>query len=225
MKSTIVFLVFACGGMASAATITQIETYSFIPTGSAVLVFDKFDPSLGTLDSVTITTNVTKTGGSLYVDNESSEPASGDISQSVTITLSSSDVDLLAAPSGSIGVNITATSTYTAVTGPDDGDGSGVQNTGEDYDGTAFGPVSVSETKTVRAIVQSGYEGVGTYSITANGSQGFDTSAIGGAAVAIDPASVSGNVTVTYTYTPIPEPASALLGGLGILTLLRRRRR
>lgn len=34
----------------------------------------------------------------------------------------------------------------------------------------------------------------------------------------------SGLVTVTYTYTPIPEPSAALLGALGVLGLLRRRR-
>lgn len=31
--------------------------------------------------------------------------------------------------------------------------------------------------------------------------------------------------TITVTYTTVPEPASALLGGIGFITLLRRRRR
>lgn len=36
----------------------------------------------------------------------------------------------------------------------------------------------------------------------------------------------STRMAITYTYThPVPEPAAALLGGLGLLTLLRRRRR
>jgi uncharacterized protein (TIGR03382 family) len=35
---------------------------------------------------------------------------------------------------------------------------------------------------------------------------------------------ISGAVVVTYTYTAIPEPSAALLGGLGFLALLRRRR-
>jgi len=34
----------------------------------------------------------------------------------------------------------------------------------------------------------------------------------------------SGTITVTYFYEPIPEPSAALLGGLGLLALLRRRR-
>ncbi len=36
---------------------------------------------------------------------------------------------------------------------------------------------------------------------------------------------ISSPLTVTYTYTPVPEPSAALLGGLGALALLRRRKR
>ena len=126
-----------------------------------------------------------------------------------------------------IGNGITATSTYAATVTADNGDGSGVQadTPGNDYDGTVFGSNLATQTKNVNAFVFSGYQGIGTYVINAGGVQGFDTSAIGGAAVAIDPARVLGNVTITYTYDAIPEPASAVIGGLGLLTLLRRRRR
>lgn len=209
-------------GVCSAATIVQTQNFSFVPAGTAPLTFNQFDTSLGTLTSITITTNVVKTGGSLFVDNESATAASGNINQSVTINLTSS-VGLVDSTFSPIGTGVTATSTYAASVGGDDGDGPSVQTTGPDYDGTSFGPVSTSQTKDVNTAAFGGYQGVGTYVINAGGVQGFDTSAIGGAAVAIDPATVSGDVTITYTYT-VPEPSSALLGGIGCLALLRRRR-
>lgn len=210
-------------GVCSASTIVQSQVFSFVPDGTAALTFNQFDTSFGTLTSITITTNVTKTGGSLFVDNESATPASGNISQSVTINLTSA-VSLVDTAFTPIGTGVAATSSYTASVGADDGDGPGVQSTGPDYDGTSFGPTSNSQTKNVFAGAFGGYQGVGTYVIDAGGVQGFNTSAIGGAAVAIDPATVSGDVTITYTYDAVPEPTSALLGGIGCLALLRRRR-
>lgn len=210
-------------GVCSAASIVQTQAFSFVPDGTAALTFNQFDTSLGSLTSITITTNVTKTGGSLFVDNESATPASGSISQSVTINLTSA-VSLVDTAFTPIGTGVAATSSYAASVGADDGDGPGVQSTGPDYDGTSFGPTSTSQTKNVFAGAFGGYQGVGTYVIDAGGVQGFNTSAIGGAAVAIDPATVSGDVTITYTYDAVPEPTSALLGGIGCLALLRRRR-
>lgn len=225
MKSRIILLSLVCSGFASAVTIVQVQPFSFIPGNTIPLVFNEFNPAWGTLNSITITTNVTKSGGALYVDNEAGSPASGNISQSVTITLDSLDVTLLADPTGLIGSNVTATSVYAASTTADNGDTPGVVDVdtpGHDYDGTAFGPVSTFETKNVRPLVLSDYMGTGTFTINAIGSQGFNTSAFGGASVAIAPATVSGNVTITYDY--VPEPGAALLGGLGMLALLRRRR-
>lgn len=226
MKASRIFiLAIASTGIASASVVTQTKTFSYVPADTATLTFDKFDPSLGTLNSITVTTAVTKSGGSLYVDNDSATPASGNISQSVTIFLNSIDVDLLASTGGFIGQNVNAISTYAASVGPDDGDGAGVQPGGIDYDGTSFAPTSTSVTQTVRALVMSEYVGAGlTYDIDAIGSQGFDAAGFGGAAIQITPATATGGVTIIYDFTPIPEPGSALLGGLGALALLRRRR-
>lgn len=225
MKALHIFtLAASLAGVCSAATIIQTQNFSFVPSGTAPLTFNQFDTALGTLTSITITTNVTKNGGSLFVDNESATPASGNISQSVTINLTSS-VGLVDASFTAIGNGVSATSSYTATVGADDGDGPGVQTTGPDYDGTTFGQTSTSQTKDVYSGAFGGYQGTGTYAIDAGGVQGFNTAAIGGAAVAIDPASVLGDVTITYNFTAIPEPSSALLGGIGCLALLRRRRR
>lgn len=219
----IITLAASLAGVCSAATTFQTQNFSFVPTGSAPLTFTQFDTSLGTLNSITITTNVIKTGGSLFVDNESATPASGNITQSVTINLTSSSVGLVDAGFSPIGTGVTATSTYAASAGSDDGDGVNYQPGGPDADGTNFGTVSNSQTKNVNTLAFSGYQGLGSYVIDAGGVQGFDASAIGGAALSINPATVSGDVTITYNYT-IPEPTTALLGAVGFLALLRRRR-
>jgi hypothetical protein len=217
-----ILLVASLSGLSHAASVVQTLNYGFVPTNSAALTFNKFNPALGTLTSITITTNVIKSGGSLFVDNESATAASGNITQSVTITLTSPNVGLVNATFQPIGNGISATSTYAATVGADDGDGGGVQNTGPDYDGTNFTSVSNSDTGSVGVFAFGGYTGTGTFVINVSGAQSFDTGAIGGAAVAIDPAAVSGDVTLTYTY--IPEPSAALLAGLGMLAVLRRRR-
>ncbi|MDP3851861.1 MAG: choice-of-anchor E domain-containing protein [Luteolibacter sp.] len=219
-----ILLAMSLAGVGHAASIVQTKTFTFVPEDTAPLTFNQFDSSLGTLTSIVITTSLTKSGGSLFVDNESATPASGNINQSVTITLSSSAVSLIDTSLQPIGNGIAATSVYFANVGADDGDGPGVQSVGADYDGTSFSEVSAGQTRNVNEIAWSGYTGLGTYLIDANGVQGFNTSAIGGAAVAIDPATASGEVSITYNFNAVPEPSAALMGAVGLLALLRRHR-
>lgn len=216
----------ALTGFSTAATIVQTQNFSFVPTNNTLLTFNKFDTSLGTLTSITISTNVTKSGGSLFVDNDSGTTATGSISQSVTINLTSGSVTLTDGALSPIGVNITAQTDFAVSLAADDGDGAGYTVGGADFGGTNFESTSTNETKNVNTSVFGGYQGAGTYVIDAKGTQGTDTTAVGGAAFQGTPATASGDVTITYNYTPavIPEPASALLGGIGCLALLRRRR-
>jgi hypothetical protein len=216
----------------NAATIVHTKYFDFIPDASQILTFDKFNTNDGTLTAITITTYVTKLNGSLYVDNDAATGASGAITQTVTINLTSANA-LVDAGLNPIGSNIQAISSYTATVGADDGDtdlilnnNDGYQSGGTDSDGTSFASVSTSESKNLSNLAWGQYStaGYGTYTITASGIQSLNTSAISGAAGAFTPASASGYVQVTYTYLAIPEPSAALLGGLGLLALLRRRR-
>lgn len=214
--------------VASAATIVQSQAYSFTPTGNDVLTFSKFNTNLGTLTAITITTELTKSGGSLFVDNDSVTPASGIVTQTITINLSSVNVALLTGDvvPQSIGQGVAAVSSYSATVGADDSDGGGYQAGGVDHDGTSFGSVFTSDSDNVGSTYFGGYStaGAGTFNITAAGTQGIDISAIGGAAGTFTPSVADGNVIITYVYTAIPEPTTALLGALGVLGLLRRRR-
>ncbi len=54
-----------------------------------------------------------------------------------------------------------------------------------------------------------------------NGTTGF-SNALGGGAFSVDLA--DGNTDIVLKFTAVPEPGAALLGGLGMLALLRRRR-
>ena len=222
-------LLTSFGGIASAASIVQTGSYSFTPTGSQTLSYNKFDSSLGTLTSVTVTTSLTKSGGSLYLDNDSATPASGTVSQTVRIDLTSGDVPLVATV-GSVGSNVAASTNFSVSLAADNGgDAAGYQDdAGTDNGGQAFADVSTSQTKTVHSVFQSSYEGTGTFDIAVEGIQSFNTSTVSGAAGSFTNSVATGEVVITYNYTaiaPIPEPASALLGGLGLIALLRRRRR
>ena len=219
-------LLTSLGGVASAATIVQTQNFSFVPNGSQNLVFNEFDTMGGTrtLQSVTITTSLTKTGGSLFVDNDSEVAASGSISQSITITLSSETAALVNNSFVTIGsASVTANSYYFADLSADDGDGEFYQPGGSDWGGTSFGSVTESETNSVGSIAIGSYAGAGTFTFNVAGVQGSDTSAVSGVSGSFSPASASGFVTVTYTY--VPEPASTMLGGLGVIVLLTRHRR
>lgn len=214
-----------CCSTAGASTIIQTKNFSFTPTNNQTLTFDKFDDMGGTriLNSVTITTSLTKSGGSLYVDNDSGVAASGSISQSVTINLSATGVSLINAAFDSIiGSNVTSTSFYEANLAADDGDGPGYQPGGLDWGGTEFGSVTAAQTESAGSI--DGYKGTGsTYTIKVSGTQSTDTATMSGVAGAFSPATASGFVTVTYNYIPEPATSMLLCVALGGILCYRRK--
>lgn len=231
MKTTDTLLAFLllCGS-AKAATIVQTQTFSFVPAATQDLTFNRFDTLGGTriLNSVTITTSLTKTGGALYVDNDSGIGASGSISQTVTLNLGSEDVSMVSSLGQPIGTNVRALTSYFVTLGGDDGDGAGYQAGGVDWGGTTFAESTVNQTREVSSSFQGSYTGTGTFVITADGDQSINTSSVGGANGSFEPASASGFVTITYDYTsltPVPEPGPWMMVGVGLSGALLFRRR
>lgn len=98
-----------------------------------------------------------------------------------------------------------------------------LSSTGPDVDGNALNFSDASSYSWVLASTTGGVTGFSATDFVINtaannGTAGFSNAFTGGFAVA-----VSGN-NLVLNYTAIPEPAAALLGGLGLLNLLRRRR-
>ncbi len=208
---TILISALVCGA-AQAATVVQTKTYTFSaslngsgsvpPNASGIaLTVDPFDASLGTLESFTISwapATVTFTG----VVN----PTGGNGSLS-----------------GGLGGTLSI-----------DGAGYGGRSNGSGASGGANASLDASFTLSATSDTFL-VSGAGTtynpaYLASVRDSTPFDISLSNTASysytnLASGLISVSMPLTVTYTYTPVPEPSAAVLGGLGALALLRRRKR
>lgn len=233
MKYRFLLLASTSTGLASAATIVQTRNFAFVPDGSRVLTFDKFDTTLGTLTSVTLSVSATKTGGTYSVDNDSELAGTINLTHSVVGQLSSMDVSLKkvgVTATGYVGQtgNITATNTLSTTVGASSGDSTTDFNATGQSDYVTYSPSNntVTDSGTIHSGFQNDYAAIGleTFAITYAGTQTVSSSGLSGLQQAFTVANVSGDVTVTYTYTTIPETSTALLGGLGALVLLRRRR-
>lgn len=217
-------------GVASAATITQIQTYAFVPSGNQVLTFDRFDTTLGTLTGVTVSVSLNKTGGRYEVDNDSETAGTIDLSHKVTANLAASGVSLSTGaltPNVGVSGSLTATNELTnqAISATTGDDTLAFNNTGAgDYLLFEPGDSTASDSGDIRSGDISTYEGTDTFTMTLNALQSVDVTGLSGLQQSFTVSNISGDVTVVYNYEAIPEPASALLGGLGFIALLRRRR-
>jgi len=229
--SLIVLAAASLTGLSQAATIVQTETFAFVPNGSQVLTFDQFDSNSGlfTLQSVTISITLNKTGGSLQVDNDSATAGTINLTHQIQASLASSlgATSLLNTTFQTIGATsaLTATNTVTGQPiGVTSGDPTNEFNNTASSDFFALNPsdASASDSGTVNDLFESSYVGTGTFTNTITASQLVNVSGLGGLQQAFTVSGVSGSVTITYSY--IPEPSTALLGALGVLGLLRRRR-
>ena len=215
----ILTLVGSFAGVCSAATVIQTQTAAFsgTPTYSGFKTFNQFDSSLGTLTAITITTGVTSVGGRYSIDNDSPTPGAGTVTLGANVTISSNDVR-------QAGVSSEASTTVSLSVAEDDGDTTTYSTVGLDsanYDG---GTVSNSANRSVTSGVFSDYTGLGTFTIDFTSNQINTSESFSGIQTQIDPVASNGFITIEYTYEAVPEPTSALLGGIGCLALLRRRR-
>jgi len=169
MKSlNILALAASLTGISSAASIVQTGSYAFVPNGSQTLTFNKFDTTLGTLTSVTVSVTLTKTGGTYEVDNDSATGGTIDLTHSVIGQLSSPDVSLRKTGAGVVFVgqtgSITAVNSLTNQSvSATTGDSTTSFNATGLGDYVFFAPAdsSSSDSGTIRAADNADYEFVG----------------------------------------------------------------
>lgn len=223
-------LTTAFAGLGNAAVITQTLPYAFVPTGNVPLTFNKFDTTLGSLFSVTVSVDMTKQRGQLEVDNDSATGGAIVMTHQVTGTLSSTVSLVKTGGASSVGQSgsITVTDTLGATVGVSSGDSTTTFNATLLADYAIFQPgaSTVSDTGNIDTafINQYAFAGFQTFLITMGGAQSVNATGLSALQQAFTNSDIKGEVTVTYNYEAVPEPASALLGGLGCLALLRRRR-
>lgn len=212
-------LMASFGGVASAATVLQIQTITFngTPTYSGSGTFNQFNSSLGTLLSITITTGVTSNGGRYSIDNDSPTSGAGTVTLGASVAISSDDVRQAT-------LNAVATTTTTLTVQADDGDMLTYSELGLDSASYSGVEASATELRNVAANFFGDYTGAGTFVVNYQSVQINSSTSFTGIQTQIDPVVSNGFITIQYSYDAIPEPGSALLGGMSMLALLRRRR-
>jgi hypothetical protein len=224
-------------GSAQAATITQTHTIAAHGPGSTLdpwtdaWSFNQFDTQGGvrTLNSIRVQFTLQAWGGYIGSDNDGSTTANGDISLDVNGRLTSSDVTLQNTSKNFIWDNILIRQRSTVNLAVNDGDGTGYQADGTDWN-LLSGPVEESANSTsadgyIRSTLFADYIGASTFSMNFTSTQVQNLLSGGSVESVISPQSAKGLVSITYDYTQIPEPASASMAILVLIAGFWVRRR
>ena len=220
----------ALAGFSSAATITQTQNYAFVPTASTPLTFIKFDTTLGTLLNVFVSVNLNKQRGQHEVDNDSVTGGTISLTHEVIGDLTSAVSLVKTGGASSVGQSgsFTAISTNTGTVGPTVGDSITSFNATLSTDYLLYNPLSATASDSGNIdpafINQYAFAGFQNFVITMGATQISTATGTSALQQAFTNSDIDGKVTVVYEYSAVPEPTSALLGGLGALALLRRRR-
>jgi len=213
--------------MASAASITQTETFGGVPNFSQTLTFDKFDDQGGTLTllSVFVEMDMDVQDGLLVLDNDGVDPASGSYEFGGKANITSTDVSLLDAAFQPVTAELDALTLGSFSLDPNDGDVVGdFSPVGLDALVVNGTPQADADSGFIADLLEGQFVGTGTFDVLATATQWSDFGGVSGIEWAVTPVTANGSVTVTYNY--IPEPATmSLLGIGGVAALMRRRRK
>lgn len=223
----LVATILIADALAFGASDLQIKDFNGMSNFSRTLTFNKFNPALGSLNSIQITLNTQVNGGHIIIDNDSnSEGALGTFEFGANISLYSGDVLLLdggsPVPGRAQAYNLLPINLSTNI---DDGD--------NDYsplppDGTEFDGGTISDAKSgyIGNASKESFQGTNTYNITASASLQTNYTGTTGQIeyFVTQPLTVSSSVTVIYEYTPVPEPATIALLAIGSLLALKRKK-
>jgi hypothetical protein len=221
----------------NAASVVYNDTMSVTEGATNTLNLNKFNSALGTLTKVEVTVILSIPSFSIIVDNDSENSANVTVTfgtlGGVTYTSSASTLDgSLTTLSGSNFNVATQSSSFTV--GAQNTDPTDAFNNDSGGDNGSFTTSSVSVGQTTTREINSaawiqwtGASGTVDMELLIDFVTDMNINSGGsGGEVRFQGVipSATYSAEVTYTYTAIPEPTAALLGGLGFLCLLRRRR-
>jgi len=207
--------VMAISGNASAAVVSFSDSSVLQPTNwTDTLSFSKFDPSLGTLDSVDFSLTGNVSGSAGYESTDTS---------AAMVYLDLSALLTLIRPDSSTVVTSLPVTTVSELASASDGN--------PDYDGpsgSTFGGLSANLTETASSSSAGDlalFTGPGTINLGVF-SMGKSSGSGPGNLATLFTSNASADVTVTYNYTTaVPVPAAVWLFGSGLLGLVGVARR
>lgn len=220
--SALALAVALSASSAWAASISFSSPYGPDSVGSAPtsVSLSKFDPSLGTLLSVTLELDATADSGTIVWDNEAGVASTVTLGIGATVTANApAALTVVAVPlqvgngsvdaSNDVGADFVGSDSFTVTGNVGVDSDSATLNSGLAPYIAAF--LGDSFNVTVGSTIQ-------TFLSTSGGFGPIDTT----------PGATSGLITVTYEYQPVPEPASVVLGLFGVaglaLAVARRRK-